>query len=60
MRTPAPAPRIAPRLPVLAPPVHRDGRDEAGRLPDNPGAAPARSVCADLPGPARGMCYAAL
>ncbi|WP_224282749.1 hypothetical protein [Streptomyces sp. LS1784] len=60
MKTPAALPRITPRLPVLAPPVRRDGQAEAGRLPGDPGVAPARSVCADLTGAARGMCYAAL
>ncbi|MGW7587427.1 hypothetical protein ACWGKU_21820 [Kitasatospora sp. NPDC054768] len=60
MKTPAGLPKPTPRLPVLAPPVRRDGRDEAGTLSGSPGVVPARSACAGLTGPARGMCYAAL
>ncbi|MFD4658636.1 hypothetical protein ACFWP2_23750 [Kitasatospora sp. NPDC058444] len=60
MKTPAALPKPTPRLPVLAQPVRRDGRDEAGPLPGGPGVAPARSTCAGLTGPARSMCYAAL
>ncbi|MFJ6618064.1 hypothetical protein ACIQOW_10900 [Kitasatospora sp. NPDC091335] len=60
MKTPATLPGPTSRLPVLAAPVRRDGRDEAGRLPAGPGVAPARSACAGLTGPARSMCCAAL
>ncbi|MFE7595001.1 hypothetical protein ACFU6K_36925 [Kitasatospora sp. NPDC057512] len=60
MKAPTAFPSPTPRLPVLAPAVRRDGRDETGRLPGGPGVTPARSICADLSGPARSMCYAAL
>ncbi|MFE7639830.1 hypothetical protein ACFU7Z_37970 [Kitasatospora sp. NPDC057518] len=60
MKPPARFPKPTANLPVLAPPVRRDGPEEAGRQSGGPGVVPARSACSSLTGPARSMCYAAL
>ncbi|MEU3572619.1 hypothetical protein AB0E96_29985 [Kitasatospora sp. NPDC036755] len=60
MKSPARLPKPTPNLPVLAPPIHRDGPEESGRQAGGPGVAASRSACSSLSGPARSMCYAAL
>ncbi|MGW1267407.1 hypothetical protein [Streptomyces sp. NPDC002491] len=52
-------PRLRTSLPLLAPPVHRDGwaQPSAGSAPG--GVQAAKSACGGLTGPARQMCYSA-
>ncbi|WP_159007345.1 hypothetical protein [Streptomyces sp. NRRL S-813] len=47
------------KLPIQAPPVHREEDGAPGHDGERSGVTPSLSRCAKLPGPARQMCYLA-